>query len=175
MKGYKATYNMKCESLTYEVGKVYEIDSMRMCSHGFHFCKEAIDTTNYYPPRKDFILLEVEALGEVETVGDKSVTDKIKILRVVPRDEIDFIDWDENDNVIHFKNSDGYEEWEEYDENGNVIHFKNSDGYEKWKEYDENGNMIHFKNSDGYEKWKEYDADGNLIHAKDSRGYEMWW
>ena len=33
MKGYKAKYNMKCESLTYEVGKTYKISSMKMCNH----------------------------------------------------------------------------------------------------------------------------------------------
>ena len=33
-----------------------------------------------------------------------------------------------------------------------MIHFKNSDGYEQWFEYDTNGNCIHFKDSDGVEK-----------------------
>jgi YD repeat-containing protein len=37
----------------------------------------------------------------------------------------------------------------EHDERGNPIHYRNSDGYEVWNEYDENNNMIHFRNSDG--------------------------
>ena len=44
----------------------------------------------------------------------------------------------------------------EYDNNENLIHFKDSDGYEYWKEYDSNGNLIHYKDSDGDEKWYEY-------------------
>ena len=39
----------------------------------------------------------------------------------------------------------------EYDENGNLIHYKNSNGFEEWYEYDENGNIIHIKDSDGFE------------------------
>ena len=62
----------------------------------------------------------------------------------------------------------------EYDNNGNLIHSKNSNGYEYWKEYDSNGNLIHSKDSDGYESWKEYDSNGNQIHYKDSSGEEYW-
>ena len=62
----------------------------------------------------------------------------------------------------------------EYDNNGNLIHFKDSDGYESWKEYDRNGNKIHSKDSDGKEKWYEYDGNGNRIHYKDSSGEEYW-
>ena len=63
----------------------------------------------------------------------------------------------------------------EYDNNGNLIHYKNSNGYEYWKEYDSNGNSIHFKNSNSYEKWYEYNSNGNLIHSKDSNGKEEWY
>ena len=51
----------------------------------------------------------------------------------------------------------------EYDYNGNLnlIHFKNSDGFEYWKEYDENNNLIHYKNSKGDEYWK--DSNGDFI------------
>lgn len=40
----------------------------------------------------------------------------------------------------------------EYDDRGNLIHRKNSDGYEQWYEYDDKGNIIHFKDrhEDGY-------------------------
>ena len=44
----------------------------------------------------------------------------------------------------------------EYDNNENLIHFKDSDGYEYWKEYDSNGNQIHYKDSSGEEYWHEY-------------------
>ena len=32
------------------------------------------------------------------------------------------------------------ESWKEYDENNNLIHSKDSDGFEEWYEYDENNN-----------------------------------
>ena len=67
MKGYKATKNMKCLDLTYEVGKTYSIDQLKICSHGFHFCREMKHVVDYYRPTEDFILLEVEALGEIQT------------------------------------------------------------------------------------------------------------
>ena len=35
----------------------------------------------------------------------------------------------------------------EYDENNNLIHYKDSKGFEEWYEYDENGNCIHYKDS----------------------------
>ena len=60
MKGYKATKNMKCLTLTYEVGKTYEISNTKMCSHGFHFCEKMEDTMGYYDFDKDFILLEID-------------------------------------------------------------------------------------------------------------------
>lgn len=52
---------------------------------------------------------------------------------------------------------------QEKDERDNIIHYKNSDGYEYWKEYDLNNNIIHYKDSDGYEYWNEYDSNNILI------------
>ena len=48
-------------------------------------------------------------------------------------------------------------EIKEYDEKGNLIHYRDSDGYEYWREYDKNGNEILIRNSDGYDYWSEYD------------------
>ena len=56
------------------------------------------------------------------------------------------------------------EECYDYDTNGNLIHRKDSDGFEEWYEYNTNGNKIHYKNSDGFETWCKYNKDGNLIH-----------
>jgi YD repeat-containing protein len=178
MKGYKATYNMKCLTLTYEVGKTYEINSVEICRRGFHFCEKMEDVLGYYAYGDDFVLLEVEALGDIETKYDKSVTNKMKVLRVVPREEYTFNaveewkEYDANGNLIHYKNSNGEEYWIEYDANGNSIHHKDSNEFEEWKEYDANGNLIHCKNSFGDEYWMEYDANGNLIHHKNTEGIE---
>ena len=135
MKGYKATYNMKCESLTYEVGKTYKISSMKMCNHGFHFCQKAIDVLTYYPPKKDFILLEIEAKGNIETNANKSVTDEITILRIIPKakyKDLLGIELDDKGNLIYQKDSYGNEyHWKyKYDDKGNKIYEKDSNGNE---------------------------------------------
>ena len=39
----------------------------------------------------------------------------------------------------------------EYDKNNNLIHYKYSNGYEEWYEYDKNNNEINHKDSNGYE------------------------
>ena len=67
------------------------------------------------------------------------------------------------------------EEIKEYDNRNNLIHYKNSDGDEYWYEYDENNNEIHFKDSDGYEYWREYDKNNNLIHYKNTKGLERFY
>ena len=41
-----------------------------------------------------------------------------------------------------------------YDNKGNLIHQKDSNGYEYWYDYDNKGNEIHYKNSEGYGYWK---------------------
>ena len=65
-------------------------------------------------------------------------------------------EYDNNENLIHFKDSNGSEVWYKYDSNGNLIHSQNSHGLEKWYEYDSNGNQIHYKDNDGEEYWHEY-------------------
>ena len=62
-------------------------------------------------------------------------------------------------------------EIKEYDEKGNLIHRRDSTGFEWWHEYDENNNVIHSRNSNGYEEWREYDENNNEIHFRDSTGH----
>ena len=136
MKAYKATYNLKCKTLTYEEGKTYTFKGkLQMCSTGFHFCQNPKDTLQYYSFTKDFILMEIEALGEVITKDNKSVTDILKVTKILSKDETKILlgiieDYDEKGNLIHSKNSSGNEWWNEYDEKGNLTHFKDSNGYE---------------------------------------------
>lgn len=112
MKGYKATYNMVCRDFEYEVGQIYTLtDPLLMCQWGFHFCERQQDVLTYYRYRKGFILLEVEALGNVITLGRKCVTDRLRIVRVVPKEELEFILGD----TITYKNSDGTDTLMKYD------------------------------------------------------------
>jgi len=174
MKAFKAVSENIPNPLTYTVGKTYSIDSMEICSHGFHFCEKMKDVLKYHEPSKSFKLFEVEVLGKVETHDDKGVTDKMKIIREIPLSEHKMFEVDSNGNEIHYKDSGGYECWKEYDSNGNEIHHKTPSGFERWKEYDSHGNVIHYKTSRGSERWFEYDSNGKEIHYKDSYGNEYW-
>ena len=69
--------------------------------------------------------------------------------------------YNNNEKIIYYKNSYGFEFWYKYDENGNYIHYKDSNRFECWKWYDENNNLIHYKDSDRLEYWKKYDENNN--------------
>ena len=90
MKGYKVfNSDWTCRGFQYEVGKTYEHEGkISPCNSGFHFCKRAVDCFNYYPFNSDNRVAEVKALGEIKTDGDKSVTNKIKIIRELSWHEV---------------------------------------------------------------------------------------
>jgi hypothetical protein len=82
IKGFKAmSADMTCREFKFKVGKTYTTDTVTMCSSGFHFCENAFDVYNYYPKSVNTVVCEIEALGEVLKEGDKSATNKIKIIR----------------------------------------------------------------------------------------------
>lgn len=83
VRGYKVFKpDWTCRGFQYEVGKTYKHDGdIEMCKAGFHFCQKISDCFNYYTFDINNKVAEVEAIGNVETNGDKSVTDKIVILR----------------------------------------------------------------------------------------------
>ena len=85
MKGYKVfNSNWTCRGFQYEVGKTYEHSGdIEPCNKGFHFCEKAIDCFNYYSFDSNNKVAEIEAIGKVKTDGNKSVTDKIKIVREI--------------------------------------------------------------------------------------------
>jgi len=84
----------------------------------------------------------------------------------------DIEEFDKRGNLIYFKDCrDGFEYWKEYDQNNNVIHYKNSDNYEEWRKFDSNNNEIYFKSSLGLEKWKKF-HNGNCIYYKNSNGIQ---
>jgi len=156
MKAYKASYNGKCKSLTYEVGKTYTYNGkLSICNSGFHFCNDFDSLLDYYPIKKDLKVFEIEVLGEVISEDNKSVTNKLKVIKVISlskfKKSLKNNKYDKNNNLIYSKNSNGYEFWNEYDKKNNLIYYKHSNGYEYWNEYDKNNNLIHYKNSNGVE------------------------
>ena len=78
-----------CRGFQYKVGETFVHNgNIEMCGAGFHFCQKASDCFNYYNFNSQNKVAEVEALGLVETQEDKSVTDKIKIIREIEWSEL---------------------------------------------------------------------------------------
>ena len=90
MKGYKAfEKGLICDPtgqnpFQYAENTVFETDTAEPCNSGFHFCKNPLDTLDYYPlidndgNMTEFA--EVEALDDVKTDDNKKYcTKKLKI------------------------------------------------------------------------------------------------
>ena len=181
MIAYKATYNFKCLNQEYKVGKTYTADRMKICQYGFHFCQKMEDVLNYYDPSSDFILLEVEILGKIETKDDKSVTDKLKVLRVISKEEYTdtmksrFLkyEYDERNNLISETYPSGKKWTYKYDERNNRISETHSSGNKYTYEYDERNNRISMTYPSGDKYTFEYDERNNKISMTYPNGYKI--
>ena len=100
MKGYKAfDKGLICRGFKYEVGKTYKHSGeIGLCESGFHFCKTALDCTNYYDHTSSEFA-EIEAIGKVIEGDGKCVTDEIKIARVISKREFYELANDGKNNV----------------------------------------------------------------------------
>ena len=95
MIGYKAfDENLQCRGFQFEVGKTYETgkakEELRLCSDTvFHFCRELhkIESVSNYTISKSRVC-EVIAEGDIITYGDKYGTNRLTILREIPREEL---------------------------------------------------------------------------------------
>ena len=107
MKGYKmlnANMTAMYGSMTYEVGKTYELkEEIIPCKQGFHFCEELTDCLYYYPNldnSKRFF--EIETGDNIIEKKDKCVTDEITLIRELSLEEIlQYIR--ENKNKVNWK------------------------------------------------------------------------
>lgn len=105
MIGYKAfDENLQCRGFQFEVGKTYETgrekEGLRLCSDTvFHFCRELhrIEGESNYCISKSRVC-EVIAEGDVVTDGNKYGTNKLFILREIPREELNkYNSWNSGD------------------------------------------------------------------------------
>ena len=69
-------------------GKFEEDVDPVLCACGMHFCVKLIDCFNYYSFNPNNKVAEVIAYGKVITEGNKSVTNKLEILREITWDEV---------------------------------------------------------------------------------------
>ena len=74
--------------------------------------------------------------------------------------------FDDEGNLIYFRDKTGYEEWWSWDEKTRTTKIKTSTGYVSEAVEDERGNVIKFTNNRGYEEISEYDENDNLINVK---------
>ena len=89
LKGYKV-FNPEwtCKEHKFEIGKTYKhIGDIVHCRSGFHFCLNLADCFNYYAFDSSNKVAEVEALDKWITNGDKTVCNKIKIIKELTWEE----------------------------------------------------------------------------------------
>ena len=99
IKGYKVfNSDWTCRGFQFEVGKTFKHKGeIFLCRSGFHFCKKASDCFNYYTFDSRNKVAEIVAFDLVETKGDKSVTNKIQIVREISWHELlDLVNSGEN-------------------------------------------------------------------------------
>ena len=92
------------------------------------------------------------------TINDIMKKKNLKLKKEIVEEIKPIIEYDDNSNATHRKDSDGYEYWIEYDDESNMTHYKNCRGYEYWMEYDDNSNrarQLVFKNGKYYLNNKE--------------------
>lgn len=165
---YKGTYDFGCRGRKYNVGETYTFEKpIVICEQGFHFCADHNAVFNYYPFTKNFKLLEIEVLGDVQTKDDKSVTNKFKVNGHLILHKMEFknFKFDENENLTRRTDAQGRVIELKFDGNGNPVHMAHADGYQCWLTYDHNGNVIHRINTDGVEQGFYYDNNGNWLRT----------
>ena len=73
----------------YAVGETYEMEEVPIvCKRGFHFCARAADCFNYYGFDPKNKVAEIEALGDIDSDGSISCTNKIHIIREISWQEL---------------------------------------------------------------------------------------
>ena len=153
-KGYKITNNGWCREMKYEVGETYTNPMAPvLCKCGFHYCEDPDDMFSYYFYSKDVTkIFEIEDLGMTVTESDKSVTNKLKIVREIP-----FEEWNTLFKLTRF------------DERKNLIRreFKRGSWYEL--EYDSKDRVVH--TLDSTKAWCKYEYDNDGVQRTCSRGH----
>ena len=148
-RGYKASDDGVCRDMTYEVGETYEkTHNPVMCGYGFHYCEIIDDVFSYYEYQKGVTkIFEIEDLGETITNVDKSVTNKIRIVREIPFEEYNTLfkrhKFDEKKNLVYREHCGTLNRISTftYDQKDRLIKKEDSTGYWQTYQYDENGNI----------------------------------
>ena len=129
MKNYKIlSKDMRAihgNGMTYEMNVTYEVSGEIIpCKNGFHYCKKIKDLFKYYRT-ENIRIFECEVDKEVTKDGIKYCTNKIRLTRELPKEEIDKYLKYENRNVsiyacINKENTEDYD-FIAKDEDGEII------------------------------------------------------
>ena len=90
VRGYKVfNPDWTCRGKQYSCPGTFEEDvQLEICKRGMHFCKKASSCFDYYSFDSNNKVAEVVAYGEVITDGEKSVTNKLEIVREISWEEV---------------------------------------------------------------------------------------
>lgn len=88
--------DLKCRGMQFEVGKIYETgasdDELECCTDTvIHFCESLRDVHGYYNVGGTNRFCEVEPLGKIVKEDDKLGTNKIRIVREIVGDELNYL------------------------------------------------------------------------------------
>lgn len=85
--------DLKCRGFQYVEGETYTMDEnqISLCNRGFHFCYRIKDVFQFYRNDGKNQFAIIEPLGKVLKSSDKSVTNQIKIVKVLSPSELDKI------------------------------------------------------------------------------------
>ena len=96
--------DLKCRGFQFEVGNVYDtgcIEDIKLCSDAvFHFC-DSLEKVHYYYDCNDDKnrYCEIEALGEIVSDGEVMGSNKIRIVREITGEELEFLKGHKNGNT----------------------------------------------------------------------------
>ena len=79
-----------CRNMEYKIGEIAEAPGKpEICKHGIHFCWNLNDINEYYNLRES-VICEVEPLGDIVAASDgkKCCTNKLKVIRVLTKEEV---------------------------------------------------------------------------------------
>ena len=91
-KGFGVDDNgdLNCRGMRYKVGEIATVDGkIELCGNGIHFCHN-INSVHQFYNLHDNVICKVEVLGEIVNDSDmsKSVTNKIKVLEILTKEQI---------------------------------------------------------------------------------------
>ncbi len=93
-KTFKRAYKVfssdwTCRNMQYQMGQTFEISGeLSLCTNGMHYCDKLADCFNYYDFNPENKVAEIEILGDIVTEGDKSCTNKLRLVTELTWNEV---------------------------------------------------------------------------------------